>query len=143
MISYAQQQMFLKMAAKFLNIPYRYGGDDPVRGCDCSGFVSELLRITGLLKNHQRFSAQMLYDHFKIICQPILQQEIQQTDLMFWAKDDDPLRIYHIAVCFSEHFLIEAGGGISSTDTLDEAAQRNAFVRIRPLRPCFKILRIF
>jgi cell wall-associated NlpC family hydrolase len=137
------RQMFLKLCWHFLEHPYRWGGDDPVLGFDCSGLVCELLRSVGKLNLHERLSSQMIYERFHIVCQPIPQDEIEPGDLLFWASNRDERRIYHIAACIEPGYMIEAGGGNAETDTPEEAAARNAFVRIRPLRDCFAVLRIF
>ena len=107
-------------------IPYRWGGDDPIRGFDCSGMLSELLRQVGRLKYNERLSAAGLYQRFARgfeIMPPVL-----TGDLLFFGTP-----VGHCAIALDGHSMIEAGGGDSGTDTEDEAARSNAFVRIRPI----------
>ena len=52
-------------ALSFLGTPYRWGGDDPLEGFDCSGLVQELLASIGSDPPGDQTS-QKLYDHFSI-----------------------------------------------------------------------------
>lgn len=105
--------------------PYLWGGDDPIKGFDCSGLISELLRVTGRLKYRERLSSQQLYQRFSghEVVPPVL-----PGDLLFFGTP-----VGHCAIALDGQSMIEAGGGDSGTDTEDEAARSNAFVRIRPI----------
>lgn len=120
-------------ALSFIGAPYRFGtapggGDDPVRGFDCSGLVSELLRASGVVSFGYRENAQGMLTRFATI----------ETftgprfgDLAFYGKG--VTTISHVGFCLDENTMLEAGGGDASTVTLDVASERNAFVRLRPI----------
>lgn len=45
----------------FLGLPYRWGGDDPIQGFDCSGLIVEVLQAVGLLPHGSDLTANGLY----------------------------------------------------------------------------------
>src|SRR4030042_825630 len=62
----AIKAQFLRTAAVryawgFLGLPYRWGGDDPIKGFDCSGLIVELLQGVGLLPHGTDLTASGLY----------------------------------------------------------------------------------
>ena len=103
------------------------GGDDPVLGFDCSGFISEVLRGVGLFSPSQRENARGILKIFKnkLVGFP------DAGVLAFYGSNPDAPT--HIAMLKSARFIVESGGGNSKTTTDAVAAARNAFVRIRPL----------
>lgn len=115
-------------ALSFLGKPYLYGGDDPIFGLDCSGFVSELLRASGVIKWNERLNAQQLYNlfHFqKFSSKP------EFGALAFYGRS--ATAVSHVAFCLDSVTMIEAGGGDSTTTNMDLASRKNAFVRMRPI----------
>lgn len=112
-------------AMSFLNTPYRWGGDDPMTGFDCSGFVQELLASVGIDPPRDQ-TAQALHDHF------ILDGYSWRREtgaLIFYGKNG---RVNHVAFALTENLVIEAAGGGSRTRTLKDAVRDNAWIRIRP-----------
>ena len=106
--------------------------DDPVLGFNCSGFIVELLRRVGLLSHNARPSALGLYAEFH---GKEVKGSPQRGDLIFFGKIEpgkEPA-IGHVAIMVDDLHFMEAGGGSRGTDTLAEAAKRNAFVRMRPV----------
>lgn len=109
----------------FLNIPYRWGGDDPIEGFDCSGAVIEWLSYLGI-EPDKDMTAQELYYFYSY----------NGTDgrdlgtLVFYGKSLD--RISHVALMLDDRSVIEFGGGNQFTRTQEQAANQNAFGRIRP-----------
>ena len=113
---------------QLVGTPYRWGGDDPLKGFDCSGLVIELLQSCGQLPRNFDTTAQGLYDKF------LNKGLISSTgfgSLVFFGKSTS--KITHVGFMLDSFRMIEAGGGGSSTTTVEEAARRNAFVRIRPI----------
>jgi peptidoglycan DL-endopeptidase CwlO len=118
--------IFIALIESFLGKPYRWGGDDPMEGFDCSGLVNELLQSVGVLPHKSDFTAQMLYDKFRTgdnIC--------KLGHLLFFGKSMK--EVTHVTMALCETLMIEAGGGGSSTISLDAAVKQNAFVRVRPI----------
>jgi cell wall-associated NlpC family hydrolase len=106
--------------------PYVYGGDD-FNGIDCSGLVLELLKAVGVWPNKEDTTANGLYNHF---------HRYRVDDPCFGALSfyGKPGAISHVGFCLNNQMMIEAGGGDSSTKTPDDAARKNAWVRMRPIR---------
>lgn len=125
------KDIYQPILRRFLNLPYRWGGDDPIEGYDCSGLVKELLSIIDLDPVGDQ-TAQGLYNYFsktngfKI---PIDKADIGY--LCFYGVDST--HISHVAMCYTSEEIIEAGGGTSKTVNLQDAAKQNAYVRIRSI----------
>ena len=119
-------QIAIQYAFSLLGLPYRWGGDDPMGGFDCSGLVQEILASVGLDPAGDQ-SAQMLYDYFK----PISQSVMSPGALAFYGKDVKS--ITHVAYIVGGRSVIEAGGGGSATTSLDSAIKQNAYTRVRPI----------
>lgn len=119
-------------ALSFLGKNYLFGtapggGDDPIYGFDCSGFVCEILRAAGVVPWNFRTTAQGLY--YRMSTQPDFPD---LGDLAFFGESR--AKISHVAFCLDSTTMVEAGGGDETTTTLDVAAKKNAFVRIRPIK---------
>lgn len=120
-------------ALSFIGKPYRFGtarggGDDPLLGFDCSGFVCELLRAAGVVPWSFRTNAQGLVSLHGALAVPTY---TQFADLAFFGQNIN--RITHVGFCLDRTTMIEAGGGDSDTTDLETAATQNAFVRLRPI----------
>jgi cell wall-associated NlpC family hydrolase len=115
-------------AFSLIGIPYRWGGENPISGFDCSGLVQELLKSVGLDPPGDQ-TAQALYDYFE-----------KNGSVNAWGLGalafygEDVTKIIHVAFCLDQYLMIEAGGGGSDTVSRDIADKRNAFVRMRPIK---------
>lgn len=121
-------KQIIDYAMRFVGTPYRWGGDDPMTGFDCSGFVQEILASVGLDPKGDQ-TAQSLFDHFE------RNGSLGQGGagaLAFFGKDSKS--ITHVAFCIDQYRMIEAGGGNSQTLTLDAAIRQNAYIRIRLIK---------
>ena len=117
--------IIIDYAMSFSGLPYRWGGDDPIKGFDCSGLCIELLQASGLWPRGQDASAQILNNHFR--SNGIIGKK-GKGSLAFYGKS----QITHIAFHLTRYHVIEAGSGGSTTLTLDDAEKQNAYIRIRP-----------
>lgn len=115
-------------AMSMLGLPYIYGGNSPLTGLDCSGFVCELLKSCGVLSMHEDLSAQLLYNKFAVISP----NRYGLGSLAFYGKAAND--VSHVALCLDPYRMIEAGGGDRATLTKMDAASKNACVRIRLIR---------
>lgn len=119
----------IRYAYSFIGKPYVFGGDDPISGFDCSGFVSELLRAAGVVPPHYRDTAQGIYN---LLDKTGSFNALLPGALAFYGEN--ALKITHVGFCLDSRFMIEAGGGDSSTTTPAVQIQKNSFVRLRPIR---------
>jgi cell wall-associated NlpC family hydrolase len=112
-------------AMSFVGQPYRWGGDDPINGFDCSGLVQEILASVGMDPLADQ-TADALYRLWKAKGTP------QRTlgALAFYGTE---ARVTHVAFLLDGNRIVEAGGGGSKTLTKEDAANQNAYVRIRPV----------
>jgi cell wall-associated NlpC family hydrolase len=121
------KDLMLNIALRYLNTPYRWGGDSPMEGFDCSGLVLELLKAAGVISGEVDINAQTIHAFF---LKRSTQSALGFGSLCFYGKS--PKDITHVAFMLDESSIIEAGGGGSATTTLEAAIKQNAYVRVRP-----------
>jgi cell wall-associated NlpC family hydrolase len=121
------QDMLYDYAIKFVGLPYIWGGDDPIRGFDCSGLVVELLKAFGLVEGSYDGSAEQIYQKYL----PQVASVPEFGTLVFFGHSTDT--ITHVGFCLNNYLMLEAGGGDSSCTDSDISAKKNAFIRIRPI----------
>lgn len=112
-------------ALSFVGVRYKWGGDNPISGYDCSGLVQELLKSCGMDPPGDQ-TAQGLYNHFDSIATPGV---YGIGALAFYGEN--LLKITHVAMMLDMYRVIEAGGGSSKTLTISDAEAQGAFVRVR------------
>lgn len=122
-------ELFQKFMLSFLNIPYLYGGKNPLVGEDCSGLVCEFLKALGILGTNDELNSQGLYAKFKPMTS-LAAGGPMVGSLVFYGTDVS--HVDHVAMFLDSNFIVEAGHGTSDTTSRDIAAQRGAFVRVRP-----------
>lgn len=120
----------IQAALSYLGVKYKYGGKNPLSGFDCSGFVSELLKGVGVIPHKSDFNAQHLCDYLS--SNGGSYDKWGAGSVAFYGKDAKT--IDHVAFCLDQFTMIEAGGGGPTTMTFDDAAAKNACVRIRPIK---------
>lgn len=120
--------LFEAVCLQFLNVPYRWGGDDPIAGLDCSGLAIMVTEAFGAHPGTD-MTAQGLHDW--LLANGGRRVEPARGALAFYGGGAS--RITHVAICLNDRLVVEAGGGGSKTTTLQAAIEQNAFVRIRPV----------
>lgn len=115
-------------AKTFLGVPYRWGGEHPSAGYDCSGFLQEILASVGLDPPGDQ-TAQSLYYALLSQCHGL--ESPQAGAILFFGKSLE--KIGHVAFAISGYHMIEAAGGNHKTTTLEVAVSQKAFVKIRPI----------
>jgi cell wall-associated NlpC family hydrolase len=118
-------ELLIQYALSFVGKEYRWGGDDPIHGWDCSGLVQELLASVGMDPPGDQ-TAQALFDHFEKVSE---WNRYGAGALVFYGKS--VREITHVAMMVDSYRIIEAGGGGSATVSSEVAARQNAYVRIR------------
>lgn len=114
-------------AERFIGTPYHWGGDDPMAGFDCSGFVVEVLQAVGILKHGRDYSANNLFELFNLS-----RVETGYAGcLAFWVTPESGA--VHVMLMVDNERVIGAAGGDSGTTTTEDAIQQNAFIKLRPV----------
>lgn len=111
-----------------LYTPYRWDGNSPITGLDCSGFICELMRSVGEIPFRADMSAQQLFDHFSMLGE----HNRHGLGSLVWFGESST-KITHVAIMVDNYLMAEAGGGGSAILTKEDAAKANAIVRIRLL----------
>jgi len=121
------RDFFLEYAWRFIKTPYLWGGDDPMAGFDCSGFVIECLKAIGKLPYGGDWTAENLWELFqyKSVAHP------EPGALVFWRSPTSG-RMTHIEIVVHPGISLGAGGGGAKTLTLADAIEQNAYIRCRP-----------
>jgi cell wall-associated NlpC family hydrolase len=120
-----QIQFAVKIAWLHINEFYHWGGDDP-SGFDCSGFVVEVLKSTGIVGHDDDMTATDMYNKFPTVKYP------KEGCLVLWIKDDTPGEMKHVEIVLNDTLSIGASGGGSKTLTDADAERDNAFIKVRP-----------
>lgn len=125
--------VFLLVVLSLLNKPYKWGGDDPLAGYDCSGLIQDCYSILGI----DPPGDQRAIDYYGWFSNPergeILPLNLEEYDigtLFFYGSDLN--HIIHVAMGIGDTSVIEAGGGGSGTLTFQDAVLGNAVTRVRP-----------
>ena len=118
--------------------PYKWGGDDPILGFDCSGLVCAAFRqfFTKFPRTNSRGLPQQFQDlaDCKIVdldSNSIGQLAAEFGDTLYYHNGKG--KIIHVSIALNNSFIIEAGGGNAETKTEAIAAKKNAYVRINPM----------
>lgn len=121
-------ELAIKVAWGFVNMFYKWGGDDP-SGFDCSGLCIEILKSVGELpRNKYDTTAKGLYNKFKH------KEVVKPTAgcFIFWSNSSG--NIIHVEFCVDGIHTIGASGGGSKTLTQKDAIKHNAYIKVRPIR---------
>lgn len=124
--------VMLDYAMRFLGVPYVYGGNNPITGMDCSGFVCECLKSIGAIGSHCDYSARELFKLLKESQVGKSSRQVERGCILFFGKNTSI--ISHVGIAINDKIMIESGGGDAGTISKEKAAICNAFVRIRPIR---------
>lgn len=123
------RQFFLEYAWTFIGVPYTWGGDDPMRGFDCSGYCVECLKSVAKLPYKGDWTANgiwVLFQHLKVTWP-------DPGALVFWQSSRSD-KMIHIEIVVHRGISLGASGGGSSTLTLADAIEQNAYIRARPFQ---------
>lgn len=104
------REEIVEYASQFIGNPYVWGGTDPVKGADCSGFVQTIYRTYGV--ELPRVAADQAYAGEQI---PV--SEAQPGDLIFYKNNSG--YIHHVVMYAGDGKTVEAKGrayGIVSDD---------------------------
>lgn len=112
-------------ARTYFGVHYSWGGNTRYAGMDCSGFVCDVLRRSGIVPRNVDFSSQSLYDH--LLSKGTKKSKPVRGAILFFGSSSKNLT--HVAVALCPIYMIESGGGGRSTLTVEDAVKINAGVR--------------
>lgn len=129
-----------------LGTPYDWGGDDPIEGYDCSGWVQEMMWSVGLLRGDRQdrtAAGQFTYwnnrdcfhDKIPEFTKNILGEMRAPPDLFGWPvffKAKKVSKIIHVELCLDREISVGARGD-STVKTRKQAAEKNAYIKCRKI----------
>jgi cell wall-associated NlpC family hydrolase len=122
----------IRVLKNSVGTPYRWGGDDPIGGFDCSGLVIEALKSSGKMGADKDYTADALSRLFPET------ETFQPGVLIFWDWNKDGIIDHVEMIAFEDEdgqfFTVGASGGNAQTTSEQTAQMQNAYVKIRPLR---------
>jgi cell wall-associated NlpC family hydrolase len=120
------REEFRDYVLRFLHIPYRWGGSNPLTGLDCSGAVQLWLEYLTIDPPGDQ-SADALYRYFLVAGRGRNVAVADLGTLLFFGRGE---RVTHVAMALDAVRMIEAGGGGADTTSPEVAARRSAYVKV-------------
>ena len=103
---------------------YKWGGDHPLEGMDCSGFAIEFLNsFYGPIGDTTANGLRNIFRSNKT-------DSPRLGSLVFFGRDG---RATHVGIYLEDGLMVEAGGGGSKTLTAEDAKRQGAYIRVRPI----------
>lgn len=130
-IGMTKRELAVEALKMHLGLPYKWGGNDPLSGFDCSGLMVEVLQTVGKLASTSDYTAHGLSKKYP-------ETDILQPGVMvFWDWNKDG-RIDHVEMIAlidedGEVYTVGASGGDSTTVSQERAIISDAYVKLRPL----------
>ena len=122
----AQKNTVVSIAARYLGIPYEWGGATPKTGFDCSGLVQYVFAQLGVSLPH--YAASQWYSPDAVWIPP---ERLQPGDLVFFiGADGTRAAPGHVGIYVGDGFLIDAPhtGALVRVDSLDGRWFANNYV---------------
>lgn len=131
----------LDVAIRFLGKPYLWGGDNPIVGFDCSGFIVEILKSVGRLPRKGDWTAEQLCRQV-FSTKPVYHDisELRPGMLVFWETPAKVIRHVEMVYAVTDGpITIGASGGGSATTSVAEAVAQDAYIKLRPVAPFWSV----
>lgn len=123
---------FVRYLEHFIGTVYKWGGDDPMEGLDCSGLAVEGLQAFGKIRHGSDYVADGLFR----VAFPTKRISVEQgktTRGALVGYQDSTGKVIHVEVSRGDGTVVGAIGGGAKTLTPGDAVASNAFVKIRPI----------
>lgn len=117
-------RLSLLLALECLNVPYIWGGNNPLTGLDCSGFFQWILKKMGKLDENRDFTAQNIHDELVKSCAISVRPKADCA--LFFGNN--LTEITHCALAVNEEWMIEAAHGSSHMVLPQQAVDKFARV---------------
>jgi cell wall-associated NlpC family hydrolase len=119
------REKIVKTAQRYLGVPYRWGGESPRTGFDCSGFTMVVYRLNGL--DLPRSSRQQWR-----VGEKIDRRQLQKGDLVFFATSGGS-RVSHVGIYTGNNKFLHAPrkGSRIKTSSLSSRYFRTRYVGAR------------
>ncbi|MGD9050835.1 MAG: NlpC/P60 family protein [Desulfobacterales bacterium] len=119
------REKIVKTAKRYVGVPYRWGGESPRSGFDCSGFTMVVYRLNGL--DLPRSSRQQWK-----VGRKIDRRQLQKGDLVFFATTGGS-RVSHVGIYTGHNTFLHAPrrGSRIKTSSLSSQYFRSRYVGAR------------
>ena len=119
------REKIIKTARRYVGVPYRWGGESPQTGFDCSGFTMVVYRLNGL--DLPRSSRQQWK-----VGKKIDRRRLQKGDLVFFATTGGS-RVSHVGIYTGNNTFLHAPsrGSRIKTSSLSNRYFRTRYVGAR------------
>jgi cell wall-associated NlpC family hydrolase len=116
-------------ALALLGVPYRWGGNDPSRGLDCSGLVRHVFKSVGLTELPRRS------EEMRRVGAGVARADLRAGDLIFFNTLGHPFS--HVAIYVGDGRFVHAPArnGQVRVDAIDDRYWRARFNGARRLTP--------
>ena len=122
----SKRALAIEVAWELYGLPYKWAGDDPIEGFDCSGAIVEILKSVGELPHDGDWAANDLWLRFR-------NKRVSNPAAGCIACYGTSSKITHVMLCLDDTFCIGAAGGYSVTTDIEIAADMNAYIKVRPI----------
>jgi cell wall-associated NlpC family hydrolase len=127
----AQANPVVSIAIQYVGVPYRWGGESPKTGFDCSGLVRYVFAQLGVSLPH--YAASQWYGPDAV---PVPANRLEPGDLVFFTGSDGTRNAPgHVGIYVGDGYLIDAAhtGSFVRIDSLNEPKLANEYVGARQI----------
>jgi len=126
-----KRELVVEALKMHIGLPYKWGGNDPIAGFDCSGLMVEVLQTVAKIERTKDYNADGLSKLYP-------ETDILQPGVMVfydWNNDGiiDHVEMIALVDEDGEVYTVGASGGDSTTTTAQAAIMSDAYVKMRPI----------
>ena len=130
MMYISDEKIWWTWFSAMLGRPYIWGGDDPMRGYDCSGLVQDGFAMFGMDDPQDSTADKMWNQWDQGYADSKRVPSSRLGDIIFFGK---PERASHVAIAVNHRTMFHAGGGRQTTIDHTQSIAQNAFVKFAPI----------